>query len=116
MKNKPTKELSEVSPVRIVHWSAGAGYMQKFNCSIDEMVENMRLAAVPHIMGAPSPEKCGEFGYVELGAWIVAIKINHLLNLYGPILQDPNMFPQILKWVQKNQQSFNENKVYDHPF
>jgi len=51
-----------------------------------------------------------------MGAWIIAIKINHLVNLYGPILQDPNMFPLILKWVQKNQQSFNETKVYDHPF
>lgn len=115
-KNKPTKELSEVSPVRIVHWSTGAGYIEKYGCSIDEMVENMRLAAVPHVMGAPSPEKCGEFGYTELGAWLIAVKINHLLNLYGPILQDPEMFAQILKWVGKNQQSFNETKVFDHPF
>jgi len=115
-KNKSTVELSEVSPTRIVHWSTGAGYMEKHQCSIDEMVENMRLAAVPHVMGAPSPKKCGEFGYIELGAWLIAVKINHLLNLYGPILQDPVMFPQILKWVQKNQQSFNDNKVFDHPF
>ena len=88
-KNRPTTELSEVSPTRIVHWSAGAGYVEKFNCSMKEMVENMRLAAVPHVMGTPSPEKCGEFGYVEMGAWLIAVKINHLLSLYGPILQDP---------------------------
>jgi hypothetical protein len=115
-KNKPTVELSEVSPTRIVHWSTGAGYIEKYQCSMEEMVTNMQLAAVPHIMGAPSPEKCGEFGYVEMGAWIVAIKISHLMNLYGPILQDPNMLPRILAWVQKNQQSFNQNKVFDHPF
>ncbi len=64
----------------------------------------------------PSPEKCGEFGYVEMGAWLIATKISHLLKLYGPILQDPNMFPQILKWVQRNEQSFNEKKVFDHRF
>jgi flavin-dependent dehydrogenase len=115
-KNKTTVELSEVSPTRIVHWSAGAGYVEKYQCSLDEMVANMQLAAVPHVMGAPSPEKCGEFGYIEMGAWLIAVKISHLLKLYGPILQDPNMFPSILKWVQKNQQSFNEKKVFDHPF
>ena len=116
VKDKSTKELSEVSPTRIVHWSTGAGYMEKYQCSVDEMVENMRLAAVPHVMGTPSPEKCGEFGYVEMGAWLIAVKINHLMKLYGPILQDPNMFPRILKWVQKNQHSFNQNRVFDHPF
>ncbi len=116
VKDRPTKELSEVSPTRIVHWSAGAGYVEKFNCSMEEMVENMRLAAVPHVMGTPSPEKCGEFGYVEMGAWLIAVKINHLLSLYGPILQDPAMFPRILKWVQRNQESFNRNRVFDHPF
>jgi len=116
VKNKPTKELSEVSPTRIVHWSTGAGYVEKFNCTMEEMVENMRLAAVPHVMGAPSPEKCGEFGYVEMGAWLIAVKINHLLTLYGPILQDPAMFARILKWVQRNQESFNQNRVFDHPF
>lgn len=115
-KNRPTRELSEVSPTRIVHWSAGAGYVEKFNCSMEEMVENMRLAAVPHVMGTPSPEKCGEFGYVEMGAWLIAVKINHLLSLYGPILQDPAMFPRILKWVQRNQESFNQRRVFDHPF
>jgi len=115
-KDKPTKELSEVSPTRIVHWSTGAGYIEKYNCSIDEMVENMRLVAIPHIMGAPSPEKCGEFGYIEMGAWLIAIKINHLLKLYGPILQDPAMFSQILKWIQRNEQSFNEKRIFDHPF
>jgi flavin-dependent dehydrogenase len=111
-----SKELGEVSPTRIVYWSTGGGYMDKHQCSMEQVVNNMRLAAVPHVMGAPSPEKCGEFGYEEMGAWLIAVKINHLLNLYGPILQDPSMFPRILKWVQKNQQSFNENKVYDHPF
>ena len=115
-KNKPTHELSEVSPTRIVHWSTGAGYMEKYDCSIDEMVENMRLAAVPHIMGAPNPQKCGEFGYIDMGAWLIAVKMSHLLKLYGPILQDPTMFPQIMKWVQKNEQSFNEKKTFDHPF
>ena len=105
-----------MSPTRIVHWSSGAGYMEKYNCSMEEMVENMRLAAVPHIMGTPSPKKCGEFGYVEMGAWLIAVKINHLLNLYGPILQDPTMLPRILKWVQKNQESFSQNRVFDHPF
>jgi hypothetical protein len=80
------------------------------------MVENMRLAAVPHIMGAPDPEKCGEFGYLDMGAWIVAVKISHLLKLYGPILEDPKIFPLIMKWIEKNDQSFNENKVFDHPF
>jgi len=111
-----TPELSEISPTRIVHWSTGAGFIERYKCSIDEMVENMRLGAVPHVMGAPSPEKCGEFGYLELGAWIIASKINHLMNLYGPFLQDPKMFPRILKWVQKNQESFNQTKVIDHPF
>jgi len=115
-KDKATRELSEVSPTRIVHWSAGAGYMEKYQCSLDEMVENMRLVAIPHVMGTPSPEKCGEFGYVEMGAWLIAVKINHLMNLYGPILQDPNMFPRILKWIQKNQQSFKQNRIFDHPF
>lgn len=115
-KDKPTVELSEVSPTRIIHWSTGAGYMEKYHLNVDEMVENMRLAAIPHVMGTPSPEKCGEFGYIDMGAWIIAVKINHLMNLYGPILQDPNMFPQILKWIQRNQQSFNQNKVFDHPF
>ena len=115
-KNKPTHELSEVSPTRIVHWSTGAGYMEKYNCTIDEMVENMRLAAVPNIMGAPNPDKCGEFGYIDMGAWLIGVKINHLLKLYGPILQDPAMFPQIMKWVQRNEQSFNEKKIFDHPF
>jgi hypothetical protein len=99
-----------------VHWSTGAGYMEKYDCSIDEMVENMRLAAVPHIMGAPNPQKCGEFGYIDMGAWLIAVKMSHLLKLYGPILQDPTMFPQIMKWVQKNEQSFNEKKIFDHPF
>ena len=115
-KNKPTFELSRVSPTRIVHWSTGAGYMEDHGCSLDEMVENMRLAAVPHIMGAPAPEKCGEFGYLEMGAWIVAVKISHLLKLYGPILEDPNVFPQIMKWLQKNERSFKETRVFDHPF
>ncbi len=111
-----SKELGEVSPTRIVSWSTGAGYMDKHQCSMEQVVDNMRLAAVPHVMGAPSPEKCGEFGYEEMGAWLIAVKINHLLNMYGPILQDTNMFPRIVKWVHKNQQSFNENRVYDHPF
>lgn len=111
-----SKELGEVSPTRLVYWSTGGGYMDKHQCSMEQVVDNMRLAAIPHVMGAPSPEKCGEFGYEETGAWIIAVKINHLLNMYGPILQDPNMFPRILKWIQKNQQSFNENRVYDHPF
>ena len=111
-----SKELGEVSPTRIVSWSTGAGYMDKYQCSIEQVVENMRFAAVPHVMGAPSTEKCGEFGYEEMGAWLIAVKINHLMNMYGPIIQDPAMFPRILKWYQKNQQSFNEHKVYDHPF
>jgi flavin-dependent dehydrogenase len=115
-KEKSTKELTGVSPTRLVHWSTGAGYMERYGCSLDEMVENMRLSAVPHIMGAPDPEKCGEFGYLEMGAWIVAVKISHLLKLYGPILEDPKIFPQIMKWIEKNDQSFNENKVFDHPF
>jgi len=115
-KDHHTVELAEVSPVRIVHWSAGAGYMEKHQCTMEQVVDNMRMAAIPHIMGTPSPEKTGEFGYVEMGAWLIAVKINHLLNMYGPIMQDPNMFPRILAWFQKNQQSFNENKVYDHPF
>lgn len=114
--NKLTKELSEVSETRIVLWSTGAGYMAKYDCSIDEMVENMRLAAIPHVMGVPDPEKCGEFGYMDMGAWLIAVKINHLLKLYGPILQNPKMFPNILKWFQKNEQSFNEKKTFDHPF
>jgi hypothetical protein len=116
VKNKPTKELSEVSPTRIPLWSTGAGYVEKLDCTLEQMVENMRLAAVPHVMGTPSPEKCGEFGYVEMGAWLIAVKINHLLSLYGPILQDPAMFARILKWVQRNQESFNQNRVFDHPF
>ena len=112
----PTMELSEFSPTRIMHWSTGAGFPAQYNCTIDEMVENMRLAATPHVMGAPNPEKCGEFGYVELGAWIIATKISHLMNLYGPYLRDPNVFPLILKWIQRNQESFNKTKVIDHPF
>jgi hypothetical protein len=111
-----SKELGEVSPTRIVSWSTGAGYMDKHQCSMDQVVENMCLAASPHVMGVPSTEKCGEFGYEEMGAWLIAVKINHLLNMYGPIFQDSNMLPRIVKWVQKNQQSFNENGVYDHPF
>jgi len=115
-KDRSTIELSEVSPTRIMHWSTGAGLIEQYKCSIDEMVENMRLAATPHVMGAPSPEKCGEFGYIELGAWIIATKINHLMNVYGPFLQDARVFPLILKWIQKNQQSFNQTKIIDHPF
>ncbi len=111
-----SKELGEVSPTRIVSWSTGAGYMDKHKCSMEQVVDNMRFAAMPHVMGVPSPEKCGEFGYEEMGAWLIAVKINHFLNMYAPILADPDMFPRILKWFQKNQQSFTENKVYDHPF
>jgi len=115
-KGKSTKELSGVSPTRLVHWSTGAGYMEHYGCSFEEMVDNMRLAAVPHVMGVPNPEKCGQFGYVDMGAWLVAVKINHLLKLYGPILQDPKIFPDILKWFQRNEQSFAEKKTFDHPF
>jgi flavin-dependent dehydrogenase len=111
-----TTELSEFAATRIMHWSTGAGFPEQYNCTIDEMVENMRLAATPHVMGAPNPEKCGEFGYVELGSWIIATKISHLMNLYGPFLRDPNVFPIILKWIQRNQQSFDKTKVIDHPF
>lgn len=119
--NKPaakgaTRELAEYSPTRLMHWSTGAGYIEQFKCNIDQMVENMRLATSPIILGAPSPDKCGEFGYVELGAWLIASKINHILELYGPFLQSPTMFPLILKWIQKNQQSFKQTKVFDHPF
>jgi hypothetical protein len=115
-KEKATRELSEVSPTRIVLWSNGAGYMEQYGCTAEEMVENMRLAAVPHVMGAPDPEKCGEFGYLELGAWLIAVKISHLLKLYGPFLQDPKVFPYILKWLERNEASFQEKKVFDHPF
>jgi hypothetical protein len=80
------------------------------------MVQNMRLGASPIILGAPSPQKCGEFGYVELGAWIIATKICYLTSMYGTFLQNSAMLPLILKWVQKNQESFNQNKVFDHPF
>jgi len=52
----------------------------------------------------------------ETGAWIIATKINYMLSMYGTFLQNPSMFPLIMKWVQKNQESFNKNKVFDHPF
>jgi hypothetical protein len=99
-----------------MHWSTGAGFIEQYKCTVDEMVENMRLGASPIILGAPNPEKCGEFGYIETGAWIIATKINYLLSMYGTFLQNPSMFPLIMKWVQKNQESFNKNKVFDHPF
>ena len=115
-KDRTTFELSELSPTRLMHWSTGAGFIEQYKCTVDEMVENMRLGASPVILGAPNPEKCGEFGYMELGAWIIATKINYLLGMYGTFLQNPTMFPLIMKWVQKNQESFSKNKVFDHPF
>lgn len=111
-----TRELGEVSPTRLMHWSTGAGYIEQFNLTVNEMVENMRIGASPIILGAPNPDKVGEFGYVELGAWLIASKINHILSLYGPFLKSPTVFPLILKWVQRNQDSFNEKKVFDHVF
>ena len=36
--------------------------------------------------------------------------------MYGTFLQNPTMFPLIMKWVQKNQESFSRNKTFDHPF
>ncbi|MCK5421276.1 MAG: hypothetical protein KAJ08_03895, partial [Deltaproteobacteria bacterium] len=68
------------------------------------------------ILGAPNPEKVGEFGYVDLGAWIIATKINYIMTLYGRFLKNPKMFARILAWVQRNQESFEKNKVFDHPF
>ena len=109
-------EHDEVSPTMLYFWTRGAGFGEYHGCSVDEMVENMRIAASPFILGAPRPEKVGEFGYVELGSWIIATKINYILTLYSPFLRSPNIFPRILKWVQKNQESFNKNKVFDHPF
>ena len=76
----------------------------------------MRLAGPPVILGAPSPQKVGEFGYIELGAWTIATKINYMLSMYGTYLQNPTMFPLIMKWMQRNIQSFKDNKVFDHPF
>jgi flavin-dependent dehydrogenase len=111
-----TRELGEVSPTRLMHWSTGAGYIEQFGCTVSQMVENMRIAASPVILGAPSPDKVGEFGYVELGAWMIASKISHLLNLYGPFLNSPTVFPLVLKWVQRNQDAFNKTKVFDHVF
>jgi flavin-dependent dehydrogenase len=116
IKSDTTFELSELSPTRLMHWSTGAGFIEQYKCTIDEMVENMRLGASPLILGAPNPEKYGEFGYIELGAWIIATKINYLMSMYGTFLQNPKMFPLIVKWIQKNQESFNQNKVFDHPF
>lgn len=115
-KDSSTFELSELSPTRLMHWSTGAGFIEQYQCTVDEMVENMRLGASPIILGAPNPEKCGEFGYIETGAWIIATKINFMLSMYGTFLQNPSLFPLIMKWVQKNQESFNKNKVFDHPF
>jgi flavin-dependent dehydrogenase len=115
-KSSATFELSELSPTRLMHWSTGAGFIEQYKCTIDEMVENMRLAASPIILGAPSPEKCGEFGYMEVGAWIIATKINYLMSMYGTFLQNPVMFPVIMKWLNKNLKSFEQNKMFDHPF
>ena len=111
-----TIELSEFSPTRLMHWSTGAGFIEQYKCTVDEMVENMRLAGPPVILGAPSPQKVGEFGYVDLGAWTIATKINYIMTMYAPYLQNPAIFPVILKWIQKNQASFNQNKIFDHPF
>jgi len=99
-----------------MHWSTGAGFIEQYKCTVDEMVENMRLAGPPVILGAPSPQKVGEFGYVDLGAWTIATKINYIMTMYAPYLQNPTIFPVILKWIQKNQASFNQNKIFDHPF
>ena len=99
-----------------MHWSSGAGFMQQYKFDINDMVENMRLCAPPVILGAPNPEKCGEFGYIEVGAWTIATKINYLTAMYGPFLQNPMVFSKILKWIQRNQDSFKKKKVFDHPF
>ena len=115
-KSQATFELSELSPTRLMHWSTGAGFIEQYQCTIDEMVANMRLAGPPIILGAPDPKKVGEFGYIELGAWTIATKINYMLSMYGTYLQNPTMFPLIMKWMQRNIQSFKDNKVFDHPF
>ena len=109
-------EHDELSPTMTYFWTRGAGFGEQHNCSVDEMVENMRIGASPFILGAPNPEKVGEFGYVDLGAWIIATKINYIMTLYGRFLKNPKMFARILAWVQKNQESFEKNKVFDHPF
>ena len=111
-----SSEHDELSPTMLYFWTRGAGFGEQHGCSVDEMVENMRIGASPFILGAPDPKKVGEFGYVDLGAWIIATKINYILTLYGRFLQNPKMFSRILAWVQKNQESFDKNKVFEHPF
>lgn len=86
---------------------------------VKQMVENMRLAGPPVVYGAPNPKKVGgvEFlAFDEVVAWQIAIKINYLMTMYGPIMQKPEMLPKIIKWVHRNQESFNKKKVWDHPF
>ncbi len=86
---------------------------------VEEMVENMRLAGPPVVYGAPNPKKVGGAEFLEFDevvAWQIAIKINYLLAMYGPVMQKPEMLPKIIKWISRNQESFNKRKVWDNPF
>lgn len=91
---------------------------------IEEFIENMRLAGPPFIIGAPNPEKIGfealqgtlPGGFDEVVAWHIAIKINYLIELFGPILQMPEFLPKVIRWIRRNQESFRKRKMWDSPF
>jgi flavin-dependent dehydrogenase len=91
---------------------------------IEEFVENMSLAGPPFILGRPNPEKIGfealkgtlPGGFDEVVAWHVAIKLNYILELFGPLLQMPEFLPKIINWMRRNQESFKKRKVWDSPY
>jgi electron transfer flavoprotein-quinone oxidoreductase len=88
----------------------GAAYVKaRSGYPIDKLVENMRLAGPPMMIGSP---RSGRFE--DLTTWNAATKLIQWISSYSHYMQ--MLGPEFGEWLKKNLESLRDKGVYAHPW